>query len=51
MASHKVTVAKAAFTAGLLPPAHTSLSRDQIAQFHTLLDVAVEQGLPPNIQV
>ncbi|KAH8805847.1 hypothetical protein F5884DRAFT_737321 [Xylogone sp. PMI_703] len=50
MASHQLAIAKAAFSAGLLRPDPTSLSRDEIAHFHTLLNDVVTQCTPQNVQ-
>lgn len=51
MAAHQVTIAKATFTASLLRPDVTRISRDEVAQFHTLLDRVVRTGTTENIQV
>ncbi|KAG9228787.1 hypothetical protein BJ875DRAFT_223951 [Amylocarpus encephaloides] len=50
MASHQYAIAKASFSAGLLRPDPTSLSRDDIAHFHTLLNAVVSQCTPINVQ-
>ncbi|EPE33855.1 hypothetical protein GLAREA_06868 [Glarea lozoyensis ATCC 20868] len=50
MASHQVAIAKASFSAGLLRPDPTSLSRDDIAHFHTLLNSVVVQCTSQNVQ-
>jgi len=51
MTSHQLAIAKATFSAGLLRPDPTSLSRDEIASFHLLLNSVVLQCSPINIQV
>lgn len=51
MAAHKVAIAKAAFSAGLLRPDPTATSKDEIANFHSLLDKVIAQCSPTNIQV
>ena len=51
MASHQLAIAKATFSAGLLRPDPTSLSRDEIANFHSLLNSVVVQCSPINVQV
>merc|ERR1711977_308441 len=50
MASHQLAIAKASFSAGLLRPDPTSVSRDAIADFHTLLNTVVVQCSPRNVQ-
>ncbi|RDW88284.1 hypothetical protein BP6252_00316 [Coleophoma cylindrospora] len=50
MASHQFAIAKASFSAGLLRPDPISLSREDIAQFHSLLNEAVLQCSPKNVQ-
>ncbi|TVY52583.1 hypothetical protein LCER1_G006190 [Lachnellula cervina] len=50
MASHQLAIAKASFSAGLLRPDPTSLSRENIAHFHALLNSAVLQCTPRNVQ-
>ncbi|TVY35272.1 Calcium homeostasis endoplasmic reticulum protein, partial [Lachnellula subtilissima] len=50
MASHQLAIAKASFSAGLLRPDPTSLSREDIAHFHALLNSAVLQCTPRNVQ-
>ncbi|KAJ5524533.1 hypothetical protein N7494_011183 [Penicillium frequentans] len=50
MASHTLAIAKASFTAGLLRPDPTSVPKDEIATFHTLLDRALSHCSPANIQ-
>ncbi|KAI9758439.1 MAG: hypothetical protein M4579_003069 [Chaenotheca gracillima] len=52
MASHQLAIAKAAFSAGLLrpDPASPSVSRDGIAHFHSLLENAITQCSPMNVQ-
>jgi hypothetical protein len=53
MASHQLAIAKATFAASLLRPDSTfkSVPRDQVSQFHTLLDAAIVQCSPANVQV
>jgi hypothetical protein len=51
MASHQLAIAKASFSAGLLRPDPTSVSRDAIADFHTLLNTLIVQCSPLNVQV
>lgn len=53
MASHQLAIAKATFAASLLRPDSTfkSVARDQVSQFHTLIDAAIVQCSPANIQV
>jgi hypothetical protein len=51
MASHQLAIAKASFSAGLLRPDPTSVSREDIAHFHSLLNSAVIQCTPRNVQV
>ncbi len=51
MASHRLAIAKASLAAGLLRPDPTSLSRDDIAAFHRLLDAAILSCSPRNVQV
>ncbi|KAH8591491.1 hypothetical protein B0O99DRAFT_270839 [Bisporella sp. PMI_857] len=50
MASHQLAIAKATFSAGLLRPDPTSLSRDEIANFHSLLTSMVLKCTPINVQ-
>ncbi|KAE9364349.1 hypothetical protein N431DRAFT_431228 [Stipitochalara longipes BDJ] len=50
MASHQLAIAKASFSAGLLRPDPTSLTRDQIAHFHSLLNETIVQCSPRNVQ-
>ncbi|KAG0646609.1 hypothetical protein D0Z07_7354 [Hyphodiscus hymeniophilus] len=50
MASHQLAIAKASFSAGLLRPDPTSLTREDIARFQTLLNSAVIQCTPRNVQ-
>ncbi|KAK9636435.1 hypothetical protein HCH54_009729 [Aspergillus fumigatus] len=50
MASHQVAIAKASFSAGLLRPDPTSVPRDEITAFHTLLDTALSHCSVANIQ-
>lgn len=51
MASHSLVIAKASLSAGLMRPDPTPVPRDQIAQFHELLDICLVQCSPTNIQV
>jgi hypothetical protein len=51
MTSHQIAIAKASFSAGLLRPDPTSVSRDDIAAFHTHLERALSHCSPANIQV
>lgn len=51
MASHQLAIAKAALSASLLRPDPTSVGREEIANFHALLDSAVARCSPPNVQV
>ncbi|KAE8355764.1 hypothetical protein BDV28DRAFT_128329 [Aspergillus coremiiformis] len=50
MASHQLAIAKASFSAGLLRPDPTSVPRDEITTFHTLLERALSHCSPANIQ-
>ncbi|EKD13326.1 putative calcium homeostasis endoplasmic reticulum protein [Drepanopeziza brunnea f. sp. 'multigermtubi' MB_m1] len=50
MASHQLAIAKASFSAGLLRPDPTSLAREDIALFHSLLNTVVLQCSPINVQ-
>ncbi|PCH07848.1 RNA polymerase II, large subunit, CTD [Penicillium occitanis (nom. inval.)] len=50
MAAHQLAIAKASFSAALLRPDPTSLSRDDITTFHTLLDNALSHCSRINIQ-
>ncbi|MCJ1250678.1 hypothetical protein MMC30_007906 [Trapelia coarctata] len=50
MASHSLVIAKASLSAGLMRPDPTPVPRDQITQFHELLDKALVQCSPTNIQ-
>lgn len=51
MASHQLAIAKASFSAGLLRPDPTSVSRDEITAFHSALDQALSHCSYANIQV
>ena len=51
MASHQVAIAKASLAAALLRPDPTSVARDDISHFHTLLDRAITECSAANIQV
>ncbi|KAH0562798.1 hypothetical protein GP486_002570, partial [Trichoglossum hirsutum] len=50
MASHQLAIAKASFSAGLLRPDPTSIPRDEITHFHSLLEKAISQCSPTNVQ-
>ncbi|XMA09696.1 hypothetical protein WAI453_002487 [Rhynchosporium graminicola] len=50
MSSHQLAIAKASFSAGLLRPDPTSVSRDSIADFHSLLNTVIVQCSPKNVQ-
>ncbi|TAQ86757.1 hypothetical protein B7494_g4921 [Chlorociboria aeruginascens] len=50
MASHQLAIAKASFSAGLLRPDPTSITREEIAHFHSILNAAVVQCSPRNVQ-
>jgi hypothetical protein len=51
MAPHNITIAKASISAGFMRPDPHSLSREQISDFHKLLETAIAQCSPINIQV
>lgn len=51
MASHQLAIAKASLSAGLLKPDPTSLHREEIAHFHSLLERALTQCTAANVQV
>lgn len=51
MASHQLAIAKASFSAGLLRPDPTSVTRDEITAFHSALDKALSHCSFANIQV
>jgi hypothetical protein len=51
MASHQIAIAKASFSAGLLRPDPTSVTRDEITAFHTFLERALSHCSRENIQV
>lgn len=51
MMSHQLAIAKASFSAGLLRPDPTSLPRESIEHFHSLLNALVLQCTPGNVQV
>lgn len=51
MASHSVAIAKASLAAGMIRPDPTSISKPEIARFHTLLEAVLEQCSSANIQV
>ncbi|KAJ9639923.1 hypothetical protein H2201_007298 [Coniosporium apollinis] len=48
--AHQLAIAKASFGAGLRKPDPTSVSQEDIAHFHTLLDAALTQCSPSNVQ-
>ncbi|PWW78605.1 hypothetical protein C7212DRAFT_276520 [Tuber magnatum] len=48
--SHQVAIARASLAAGLLRPDPTAVSRDEISNFHTLLEQALSKCSPSNIQ-
>ncbi|KAL7270632.1 hypothetical protein RUND412_006650 [Rhizina undulata] len=50
MASHQVAIAKASLAAGLLRADPIALARDEITNFHSLLDKALTACSPSNIQ-
>ncbi|KAF8860351.1 hypothetical protein BDZ45DRAFT_588454 [Acephala macrosclerotiorum] len=50
MPSHQLAIAKASFSAGLLRPDPTSLPRESIEHFHSLLNSVVLQCTPGNVQ-
>lgn len=49
--AHYVAISKASFAAGLLRPNPTSVSREDIAHFHALLDAVIVECSPANVQV
>ena len=51
MAAHQLDIAKASFSAALLRPDPTSVSRDDIALSHSLLDRALSHCSRTNVQV
>jgi hypothetical protein len=51
MASHQLAIAKASLSAALLKPDPTSLHREEIAHFHSLLDSTITQCTATNVQV
>ncbi|KAL1991875.1 hypothetical protein VTN49DRAFT_5183 [Thermomyces lanuginosus] len=50
MAAHQLAIAKAAFSASLLRPDPTSVSREEIAEFHSRLEKALSRCNRNNIQ-
>ncbi|EON63059.1 hypothetical protein W97_02286 [Coniosporium apollinis CBS 100218] len=48
--AHQLAIAKASFGAGLRKPDPTSISQEEIAHFHTLLDAVLKQCSPSNVQ-
>ena len=48
---YQVIIAKASLAATLLRPDPIAVPREEIAQFHLLLDKAITQCSPSNIQV
>jgi hypothetical protein len=51
MVNHHLAVAKATFAASLLRPDVTKVNRDEVPQFHALLEAATSQCSPSNVQV
>ena len=51
MASHTLAIAKASLAAGMIRPDPISISRNEIAHFHDLLEAALEQCSSSTIQV
>ena len=51
MASHSLAIAKASLAAGMIRPDPTSISKGEIAHFHTLLEAVLKQCSSANIQV
>ncbi|KAK5018154.1 hypothetical protein LTR39_001145 [Cryomyces antarcticus] len=50
MAAHHIAIAKASLAASLLRPDPTPVPRDEITRFHALLESALTQCSPPNVQ-
>ncbi|KAG9244527.1 hypothetical protein BJ878DRAFT_534519 [Calycina marina] len=50
MASHQLAIAKATFSASLLRPDPTAVSRDEVAKLHSFLTAVVLQCSPINVQ-
>ncbi|KAI9722940.1 MAG: hypothetical protein M1812_001389 [Candelaria pacifica] len=50
MTSHQLVIAKASFAAGLRRPDPTSIPQEEITRFHGLLDAAILQCSPSNVQ-
>ena len=51
MAAHHLSLAKATFAASLFRPDVTKVTRDDLAQFHSALEVVSTQCSHYNIQV
>ena len=51
MASPSLAIAKAHLTAAMIKPDPTTVPRDEINDFHNLLDTTVSQCSPANVQV
>ena len=51
MASHQLAIAKLTLSAGLIRPDPSSVSKDEIAHFHALLDQTLARCSPTNVQV
>ncbi|PUU83807.1 hypothetical protein B9Z19DRAFT_1172826 [Tuber borchii] len=49
--SHQVAIARTSLAAGLLRPDPTAVSRDDISSFHALLEQALSNCSPSNIQI
>ena len=49
--SHQIAIAKASLSASFLRADPTPVSRDEITNFHNLLDKALTDCTPTNIQV
>ncbi|CAF9941498.1 MAG: hypothetical protein ALECFALPRED_009165 [Alectoria fallacina] len=51
MASHSLAIAKASLAAGMIRPDPTSISKPEIAHFHTLLEAVLKRCSSANIQL
>ncbi len=51
MTSHSVAIAKASLAAGMIRPDPISISKPEIARFHTLFEAVLERCSSANIQV
>jgi hypothetical protein len=51
MNSHHLTIAKATFAASLLRPGSTTARKDELPEFHQLLEKAMLKCSPSNVQV